>query len=171
MFSRAALAAFAVILAEFFVFGLAVRAVGLGVVLLASVVAALAGGALIRHQVPALLAGGREALRSFGLGVEQLDTGDAADRAVGRALLTIGGLLLIVPGLLTGAVGALLVLPPIRMWLRGPTRRRLARYVPEGLASPFPAGTAFRRGSFRVDVVDVDVVSEDVPQSAPPELG
>lgn len=170
MFSRGALAAFAVILAEFVVLGLVIRAVGFLFVVLASLAAALVGTLIVRRQIPALVSSGRDFVSSFGFtddGTSPLDS----DATTDRALLIGAGVLLMLPGLLTGIIGAVLLLPPIRTLAGGFARRRLVRFVPSGLGMPFIYGrNVQRRGSSRADVVDVDVVSDDTPQPAPPEL-
>lgn len=139
MFSRGAVAVFALVVAEFYAFALTIDRVGLGPVLLGSLVAALGGAALIRRQFGALVAGER-------------------GRRIDRLLLAIAGLALIVPGLITGLCGLLLLIPPIRAVVGRLADDRIARLVPVTRFGP------------RVDIVDVDVVSDDTKQSAPPEL-
>ena len=96
MFSRAALAVFALVVAEFLVFGYAAQLIGTAAVVWLSVLAALLGFYLIRRFVAVMVAEGVEPLAA---GVPP--TGNPAD----RALIVLAGLLLVVPGLLTGAVG------------------------------------------------------------------
>ncbi len=171
MFSRGAIAAFAVILAEFVVLGLAVRAVGILFVVLASLIAAALGTLIVRRQIPALVSSGRDFVSSLGLSADGGDSLDS-EAATDRALLIGAGILLMLPGLLTGIVGVALLLPPIRTLAAGFARRRLVRFVPSGLGMPFHfyGRNTQRRGSSRADVVDVDVVSDDMPQPTPPEL-
>ncbi len=177
MFSRGALAAFAMIVAELLLFGFAVRAVGALFVVLGSILAAAVGLFLVRRQIPALLTSGKAFISSLGFGaMGGTDAGDQAveDQATDRALLILAGLLLIVPGLLTGLLGALLLIPPVRATARGFARSRFAHLVPTGIGMPFPAygaASTHRRGSSRTDVVDVDVVSEDKHRPTPRELG
>lgn len=165
MFSRGALAAFALILAEIVVFGLVVRALGAAFVVLGSLVLAGIGTLIVRRQIPELVNSGRTVLTSLGADGKPEQLSD-------RAMLAIAGVLLIVPGLITGAVGATLLLPPVRASVRRFSRNRFAHLVPSGFGVPFTVGgeAASRHRGTRVDVVDVDVVSEDVPRSAPPEL-
>lgn len=167
MFSRGALAAFALILAEIVVFGLVVRALGAAFVVLGSLVLAGIGTLIVRRQIPELVNSGRTVLTSLGLGAD-----GQPEQLSDRAMLAIAGVLLIVPGLITGAVGATLLLPPVRASVRRFSRNRFAHLVPSGFGVPFTVGgeAASRHRGTRVDVVDVDVVSEDVPRSAPPEL-
>lgn len=169
MFSRGALAAFALILAEIVVFGLVVRALGAAFVVLGSLVLAGIGTLIVRRQIPELVNSGRTVLTSLGLG---LGADGQPEQLSDRAMLAIAGVLLIVPGLITGAVGATLLLPPVRASVRRFSRNRFAHLVPSGFGVPFTVGgeAASRHRGTRVDVVDVDVVSEDVPRSAPPEL-
>ena len=176
MFSRGALAAFATIVAELLLFGFAIRAVGVLFVVLGSLLAAAVGLFLVRRQIPALLSSGKAFVSSLGFGAMGGSAdGDATeDQAADRALLILAGLLLIVPGLLTGLLGALLLVPPVRATARGFARARFAHLVPSGIGMPFPAygsASTHRRGSSRTDVVDVDVVSEDKHRPTPRELG
>jgi UPF0716 protein FxsA len=173
MFNRGALIGFGLTLAEVVTFVLAIRAFGPLFVVLGSIVLALVGMAVVRRQLPALLGSGQDFVASFGFSADDDESSDhQALRATDRALATLGGLLLIVPGFLTGLAGAVLLLPPFRALVREFARRRFAQIVPAGFGASFPAnGFASRwRGFSGSDVIDVDVVSEDTPRTARREL-
>ena len=154
---------FAVILAEFVVFGLVVRAVGLGTAVLISFAAAALGWFIVRRQVPKLTRDLRQNVPGF-VGAAAPPSPSQSGRTADKALLSLAGLLLIVPGVVTGLLGLLLLLPPIRALVRVHARTRVAHLVPSGFGSPF----------VRTEVVDVDLFTEDtVPNdtATPPELG
>ncbi len=158
MFSRGAVVVFALVVAEIFVFGLAVGWFGVVAVLVGSLLASAVGAWIIRRQISALVVSGRDLVATDLGSMAGARVGDRG-RGIDRAIVALGGLLLVVPGLITGFAGLLLLLPPIRAAIGRSARVRIAQFVPVGW-----------HGSSRVDVVDVDVVSEDTPQSAPPEL-
>lgn len=90
-----------------------------------------------------------------------LDTEDLADRSI----TILAGLLLVMPGLVTAALGCLLLLPPVRALARPVLLARLAK-------SP---GLNLRFGTNVVDVDSVVVTDVDDPTdpstSTRPELG
>jgi UPF0716 protein FxsA len=120
---------------------------------------AVVGGAILRRQVPALLSEG----------ARRLVEGEAVSEQVlvRRSLLSLAGVLIAVPGLLTTAIGLMVVLPPIRVLAGLRLRPLVAQSFPMGFAVPFSAN---RRSPRRRDVVDVDVVTDDIRKSARPEL-
>ncbi|MGF1598594.1 MAG: FxsA family protein [Acidimicrobiales bacterium] len=165
MFSRAALAVFVVVVTEIVLFGAMARVVGVIPVVVVSMAAAVVGMVLIRRNVGRLVTGG----------IGPLLEGDTSASVAGdRLLRALAGLLLIVPGLLTGLTGAVLLLPPVRALVGAQARRRLARFIPSDLGLPFVPNGWSRTGSrsrfWAADVVDVDVVREEPTTSAPPEL-
>lgn len=124
-------------------------------------------------------------VKQQGLGVlrranEKVARGDApTDELVNGTLLLVAGILLLTPGFVTGAVGLLLLLPPVRALLRGSLRRRFASGPivighTSRISGVFGAGARFpgdgppspRRG----DVLDAD--SWEEPPTGPdrPEL-
>lgn len=144
-----------------------VSTIGLGwtvLVLLATfvlgwaVAAPMAGSQLI-HQLVQLRSGPREPQRALSDG----------------ALLTLATGLVLVPGLITTALGALLLVPPVRA-VAGPglaavTMRGLQRRVP--LITPVVGGafvgrTRRHRGDGRGDFIDGEVI--DVTEAEPPPL-
>jgi UPF0716 family protein affecting phage T7 exclusion len=147
MMSRAALAVLAWVVVEVLLFGWVASLIGVWNVVLISLAASLVGASLVRRSVPGLLRGA----------VVQQHLDDD------RLTLALAGLLLLVPGLASGAVGALLVVPPIRAAVGPRISGRLAQFVP------------IRRFGAR-NVVDVDLVNEDMTRPArgsrgTPELG
>lgn len=184
MFSRAALALLAVVVAEYLLFGFAADLLGTSTVVWLSVGAAVAGVLLVRRFVPAVLKGGLQlpVNPAQSSPVEPPSTGPGRTVA-GHALLVVAGLLLIVPGLLTGLVGTLLVLPPVRSAVRAGARHRIDSLVSRGLGAPEGLRVSFAGGGrpfARRDIVDIDLhpddktrggtAAEDSPKSAPPEL-
>jgi UPF0716 family protein affecting phage T7 exclusion len=161
MFSRGALGVFAVVVAEYLVFGLAADLVGGSTVIWVSLAAFVAGTLLLRRHVPAMFLGH-----------------DTAE----HGLLSLAGLLLFVPGLLTGLAGLGLLLPPVRNRVRSKARQRVETLVRRGSAGSGRFNLSFADLGRRPygDVIDVDArsnrnspgdtVTEDTPQSAPREL-
>lgn len=155
---------------ELFVFVQVAGAFGFLDALLGAVVATVVGIWLVKQQ---------------GLGVlrranDKVARGEApTDELVNGTLLLVAGILLLVPGFVTGVAGLLLLLPPVRALLRGSVRKRFAagpilitRSTPFGGsfgAGPgFPgAGPARRPG----EVLDADSWEEEPPSGRDrPEL-
>lgn len=124
-------------------------------------------------------------VKQQGLGVlrranEKVARGDApTDELVNGTLLLVAGILLLLPGFLTGAVGLLLLLPPVRALLRGSMRRRFASGPivighTSRIGGAFGSGAGFADGGFpsgrRREVLDAD--SWEEPPTGPdrPEL-
>ena len=85
-----------------------------------------------------------------------------------RGMRLLAGVLLVFPGFLTGAVGGLLLLSPVRAAARPVVGSRLGRLLPPDVAG---LGRAFRRR----DVLDVVAVPKDPEGTTkkpapPPEL-
>lgn len=112
------------------------KAVGLGWALLATLTMSLLGSWVLRHE-------GSRAWRAFRT---DLAEGRPPGRAVTEGLLTlIGGILMLLPGLVTDVAGLLLVVPP--------GRRVAARRVMDAFAarlSPMTAATLFGPRRVRV---------------------
>jgi UPF0716 protein FxsA len=65
---------------------------------------------------------------------------------VSAVLVLVGGVLLLLPGFLTDAVGLFLLLPPVRRWISGRLRRGLERRIQNGtLRVTTYGGTSFPR--------------------------
>ena len=108
---------------EIFVFVQVGQWIGFGAAILALIVISLFGAWLVK----------REGLGTWRRAQAQMRAGEIpAGEAVDGALIAGAGLLLIVPGFITDAIGLLLLLPPLR-W---PARRwvRTHRYVRTGNA-------------------------------------
>src|SRR5262249_33118223 len=124
-------------------------AVGLSVGWLLAI-ALLAGTSLL--GVFALRAEGRAALAGVSLAAtERRMPGPAA---LDAALGLLGAVLLVVPGFVTGALGAVLLISPTRHALRRTLSRRLARRVVR-------FGVAAERFSPRAGPADVDATAID----------
>ena len=161
MFSRGALGVFAVVIAEYLVFGFAADLIGRSAAIWVSLAAFVAGVMLLRRHLSAMLTG--------------TDTAD-------HGLLALAGLLLLVPGFLTGLAGLSLLLPPVRIRLRSKVRQRVDAFVGRGSSGPGRFNLSFiNMGRYaNRDVIDVnvrsnhssqgDTVTEDIPKSAPREL-
>ncbi len=164
MFARSARVLVALAVVELAVFLLAATQVN--VLLLVLVVAAISayGVAFLSRQTASMVRRSVEDLTSAAPGGRD-DIGD-------RGLLVVAGLLLAFPGLLTGLLGSLLLLRPVRSAARGVIGARLGRLIPAELsASVADMNRVFRRR----DVLDVDGVIKDPngssrKPSAPPEL-
>lgn len=100
---------------ELWVFVQVSNAIGFGWALLAAIGVSLGGAWLVKHQ-------GLAVGRRF---QERLARGEAPDKEVADgAILLVAGLLLLFPGFVTGALGLLLLLPPVRALLRPRLRSR-----------------------------------------------
>jgi len=106
-------------LAEIFVMIKVAEAIGLLWMLLLLVVSWPIGTRILRTQ-------GRAAWRRF---VDAVQAGRVpAEEALNGALVLLGGLLLLVPGFITDAIGLLLLIPPTRLL----ARRAVARHSSSG---------------------------------------
>jgi len=118
--------------------------------------------------VVALSLGGAWLMKVEGLGVlrrmqRQLNAGEMPTTgAVNGVLIVTGGLLMLVPGFVTGAIGLLLLLPPVRALLRSVVISRVQRRIDRGSARfvVFSAGApdlgGRGRDSFGSRVYDAD---------------
>jgi len=113
-----------------------------------------------------------------GLGVlrrmsSELDRGQApTDEVVNGALIVVGGVLMFIPGFVTGAVGLALLLPPVRALVRPIVVSRATRRLDAGRAgftvfsrgfrAGFPSGVGGGR------VYDVDSHLDSAPPNAGP---
>ena len=122
--------------------------------MLVCVAAAVFGFLLVRRHVSGLVTDSIRQLASS----PQIASGPSAAE---RAMLCLAGILLIVPGLLSSVIGALLVVPPIRAVVGPRLLAPVAQFVPFSLRRPARGGR--RTGP---DVVDVDLVNEDITKSA-----
>ncbi|MFG2265980.1 FxsA family membrane protein [Streptomyces sp. NPDC048720] len=124
-------------------------------VFLLLVAGVVAGSVIIKRA-------GRRAFRNLN---EALQRGGSPSRGGGNGLLMLGGLLLIIPGLISDVAGLLLLLPPVQRavsrWTERTLDRRLRRVVPGGL------GDAFQQARMRRPdgkVVQGEVIREDTAE-------
>ncbi len=186
MFSRSALGVLTVVIGEYLFFGFAAGLVGGSAVICARLAGFVAGLLLWRRHVPALLRDSIEPLsqatRSVG-GTPTTGTRTGTGRgAADHGLLVAAGLLLVIPGLITGLAGVALLVPPVRQWVRSRIRGRFDAFLSRGFTGIGGLNVSFpNAGPYaRRDVVDVeehqdgnaqgDTVNEDMPKSAPREL-
>ena len=144
-------------LAELYVIIRISEAIGFVWMLLMLIVSWPIGSRIIRHQ-------GRSALRRFraAIAAGRAPTSEVMD----GALVLLGGLLLLVPGFITDAIGLLLLLPPVRalarpLLSRNPYSAWLNRTV--SFVSWGARGAARSRG-YDADATAVDI---DEPQLRP----
>ncbi|MEU8300448.1 FxsA family protein [Micromonospora sp. NPDC048909] len=124
---------------ELAVFVLVGRAVGFGLAVLLVFAASLLGLVLLRRE-------GMRAWRGFQAAAQ---AGQPPGRQVTDGLVgLLGALLLAVPGLVSGAVGLLLLVPPVRRLARGGAQRAAERRVSSMVAGDLfgPRRVRVRRG-------------------------
>ncbi|MFV0137169.1 FxsA family membrane protein [Streptomyces sp. HMX87] len=137
----------------------------------------LLAGLLVGSVV--IKAAGRRAFRNLTETLQQQQSGTpptARPNSEGNGLMMLGGLLLIIPGLLSDALGLLLVLPPVQKAVSRYAERTVDRKLRE--AGTGTLGDAFRQARMhRPDgkVVPGEVVrdeerSDDAPQDPRPPL-
>ncbi|MGW5734533.1 MULTISPECIES: FxsA family membrane protein [Streptomyces] len=116
------------------------------------------GGMVIKHA-------GRRAFRELSEAVQQQQSGRAphpSERGGGNALTMLGGLLIILPGLISDALGLLLLVPPVQKAVSRTAEKTFERKVRE--ASRGSLGDAFQQARMhRPDgkVVQGEVIRED----------
>jgi UPF0716 protein FxsA len=114
---------------------------------------------------------GRRAFRNLSQAVQQ---GGAPPSGGGNGLMMLGGLLLIIPGLISDAVGLLLLIPPVQKGLSRLAERTVERKLRQ--AAPGTLGDAFQQARIhRPDgkVVQGEVIKDepgDAPQDPRPPL-
>lgn len=140
--------------------------IGLGWTLALIVLTALAGTALLRQQGLATLRRAQENMARNEMPIRELFDG---------ACLLVAGVLLLTPGFVTDAVGALLLIPPVRETLRRSlAKRMLAGSVhvhgfPGGGQAHWQSGSPERPE--RDDIIDGEYEEVDEPRDAvePPD--
>ncbi|MDH3302962.1 MAG: FxsA family protein [Acidimicrobiia bacterium] len=142
----------AVFAAELLVFVVVAGRLGLPVASLIAVVASVVGVRQLFRSAPVAIA---RSFQDLSDAAGRPATGPSADLAVAdRALVVAGALLLAFPGLLTGAIGIVLFV--------GPVRRLLAPSLGSRLSSLLPAGALGGRSfAHRRDVVDATATVKD----------
>ncbi|MEU1302340.1 FxsA family membrane protein [Streptomyces shenzhenensis] len=121
-------------------------------VFLLLVAGAVAGSVVIKRA-------GRRAFRSLN---EALQRGVPPERGGGNGLMMLGGLLLMIPGLLSDAVGLLLLIPPVQKAVSRAAERVFERKLHR--AAPGSLGDAFQQARIhRPDgkVVQGEVIRDD----------
>ncbi|MFC7895089.1 FxsA family membrane protein [Streptomyces sp. NPDC057381] len=122
-------------------------------------------------------AAGRRAFRSLQETVRQQQSGvmpGARPNSEGNGLMMLGGLLLIIPGLISDALGLLMLLPPVQKAVSRYAERTVERKLRE--AGPGTLGDAFRQARMHQPdgkVVQGEVVRDepgDAPQDPRPPL-
>ncbi|MEU8007838.1 FxsA family protein [Catellatospora sp. NPDC049111] len=111
---------------EFAVFWGVSRVLGLGLTLLLAIGLMLLGVVLLRRE-------GLSAWRR--LREARLAGQTRGDQAVDGVVGLIAALLLVIPGLLTAAVGLLLLIPPVRRLARGRVRAATEKRIPASAAN------------------------------------
>ncbi|MFJ8689384.1 FxsA family protein [Micromonospora wenchangensis] len=143
------------VVAELAVFVGVGRAVGFGAAVLLVFAASLLGLVLLRRE-------GMRAWRGFRTSVEsrQPPGRQVTDGLVGLA----GALLLAIPGLLSGLVGVLLLVPPVRRLARAGVQRATERRVSSMVAGDLfgPRTVRVRRGEPAAPPAGEDVVAPQV---------
>ncbi|MER7816488.1 FxsA family membrane protein [Streptomyces sp. NPDC096153] len=121
---------------------------------------------------------GRRAFRNLSETVQRQQSGTADTagtedpRSAGNGFLMLGGLLLMLPGLVSDAAGLLLLVPAVRTALGRKAERSLDRRMRR--ASPGSLGDAFQQARIhRPDgkIVQGEVIREDAPTRPHPEPG
>lgn len=128
MLARVLFALFLIVpLTEIALFVVIGQAIGFWPTVLGIIVIAIIGSAIIRRQGLWLLA---EIRQTMGHG--QLPARALAD----AMLVTIAGVLMVVPGYFTDTIGLLLLIPPLRHWLYRFLGRRMGFTAATGTGAP-----------------------------------
>ncbi|MFR0353934.1 FxsA family membrane protein [Streptomyces sediminimaris] len=117
----------------------------------------VAGSAVIKKA-------GRRAFQNLN---EALQRGGTPQKSSGNGLMMLGGLLLMIPGLVSDAMGLLLLVPPVQRGLGRLTERTLDRTL-RG-AAPGGLGDAFQQA--RIHRPDGKVVQGEVVREEPEDDG
>ncbi len=159
MLSRPAVAAFAIVAIEYLAATQLAHVIGGQSVALALILLTVAGIVVFRRAAASLVESSvAAAVHNSGLdhlaGDRFADTPIDESRTADRAMVSFGALLMIIPGLVTGVAGLLLLLPPVRALARPVVLHRIQPWIRPNLR--FGRGTM----GFRRDVVDVDIVDD-----------
>ena len=116
---------------------------------------------------------GRRAFRNLTETLQQQQSGTSAAATArpggseGNGLLMLGGLLLMLPGLISDALGLLLLIPPLQKAISGYAERTFERKLRQ--ATPGTLGDAFQQARMRRPdgkVVQGEVIREDADGTA-----
>ncbi|MFH8613209.1 FxsA family membrane protein [Streptomyces sp. NPDC018029] len=129
----------------------------------------LVGGLVLGSAV--IKRAGRRAFRKLSEAVQQQQSGvtPPPETGGGSALTMLGGLLIILPGLISDALGLILLVPPVQKALGRYAERTFERKVRE--ATPGGLGDAFQQARMhRPDgkVVQGEVIRDDEPPTRSP---
>ncbi|WP_371597137.1 FxsA family membrane protein [Streptomyces sp. NBC_00564] len=115
---------------------------------------------------------GRRAFRNLSETLQQQQSGVAPTSGTGKGdgngLMMLGGLLLMIPGLISDALGLLLLIPPVQKALSRYAERTIDRKI--AAASPGTLGDAFQQARMhRPDgkVVQGEVIRDDTGRQEP----
>lgn len=114
---------------------------------------------------------GRRAFRNLSQTLQQAQGGvmpTGGDSSRGNGLTMLGGLLLMIPGLISDAIGLLLLIPPVQKLVSRSAQGAFERKV--RLATPGSVGDAFQQARIhRPDgkVVQGEVIRDDAPPREP----
>lgn len=165
MFSRPAVATFALAVAELFVLTRVASILGTGTTLLLLVGLSLLGVVLLKRVGAGLLQASVSSMAARAGGAKRTpESSNFADQGMGL----LAAVLLIIPGFLTGLLGFLLYLPPIRAAARPVVLHRIQPWIQPNLQ--FGRVRWFGREVVDVDLVDVDDHSDDSSHTHKPEL-
>lgn len=167
MLSRPAVALFALVAVEYVAITQLAAVIGGARVALVMVLSTIVGVMLFRRVGASFVETSvATAMRSAGMATPAGAETATADKAADRAMMLFGALLMIVPGIASGIVGALFFLPPVRALARPVVLHRIQPWIRPNLR--FSRGTM----GFGRDVVDVDIVddSSDEPPTPRAEL-
>lgn len=131
--------------------------IGAGWTVLLVVLTSVLGVALVRRQ-------GRHALADLQASMEELR--DPGRPVAHGALILLAGALLIVPGFLTDAAGAMLLIPPLRDWLLRRMGRRMVVVESVQWGGPRRPGAGSGPGGRVIDA-EYEVVTDDPPPDGP----
>ncbi|MFI0239598.1 FxsA family membrane protein [Streptomyces sp. NPDC016845] len=108
----------------------------------------LVGGFVLGAAV--IKAAGRRAFQNLSETLQRRQRPDAVEageqRSQGNGLLMLAGLFLMIPGLISDALGLLLLVPPVRTALSRYTERTIERKMSEATRGAFGAGYGQSRG-------------------------
>jgi UPF0716 protein FxsA len=134
----------------------AVSWLGFGATLLVLMGGLLIGMALVRHEGSRTALALAEALRDGRMARDELTDG---------ALIGLGGLLIMIPGLVSDLLGLLLVLPPTRRLIRRWPARRPARWAPRDGSGAAVDPEGLRRSPGGGMVIEGEVLDSSVRRS------
>lgn len=148
---------------EIWLLTLVAGAAGGWTVLALLIAAGIVGGAVVKRA-------GRQAFRNLTETVQRQQNGQTPppeSGSTGNGFLMLGGLLIMLPGLISDVVGLVLLVPPVRSYLGRRAERSLERRM--RAAGPGSLGDAFQQARMhRPDgkIVQGEVIRQDAGHSA-----